>query len=137
MNEHLPIFVYGTLKRGEQRQRMWPHEPVEVRRATVLAALYDLGPYPAMGEGEDPVAGELWFPKAEHTEATLAALDAIECFGQDDVDLYVRRIAQCREAAGELLRAYTYFYADEELLADARRVRPDSDGCCRWTAAKP
>ena len=101
MNQHLPMFVYGTLKRGEVRQRMWPHAPTEVREATLQAALFDLGPYPAITSGDDEVAGELWYVIAEHMEATLAALDEIEGYGQGGVDLYVRRVVTCRDAAGE------------------------------------
>ncbi len=88
------LFVYGTLKRGECRQERWPRPPVEVRAATLRAALYDLGPYPAIGTGEDLVAGELWFIAAEQMDETLRVLDEIEGFGQGGTDLYTRR--DCR-----------------------------------------
>lgn len=136
MTEHLPIFVYGTLKRGEVREQMWPHAPAEVREATLQAALFDLGPYPAITDGNNQVAGELWHVTAEHMDATLAALDEIECYGQGGVDLYVRRVVTCRDAAGEEHSAWTYFYADEEALASRSRVAPDENGKCRWSATK-
>jgi len=136
MNDHLPIFVYGTLKRGEVREKNWPHRPVKVREATLTAALYDLGPYPAIGKGDDVVAGELWFVREEHMDATLAALDQIECYGQDDVDLYVRKIVECRDAGGDTHRAHTYFYANEAALPASRRVKPDAAGRCRWTGQR-
>lgn len=58
MNRHLPIFVYGTLKRGEEREAMWPRWPVRVEAATTLGILYDIGPYPALAAGDDVVEGE-------------------------------------------------------------------------------
>ena len=114
---------------------MWPHPPVRVCSATTRGALYDLGPYPAMGQGEAMVEGELWFVSAEDMAATLAALDAIECYGQGDVDLYVRQIVTCRDEQGHEHSAWTYFYASEDDLKDARRVTPNDDGVCRWSAA--
>ena len=131
----IPIFVYGTLKRGEVRERMWPHAPVEIRLATTRAALYDLGPYPALGEGDDVVAGELWFIEKEHMEQTLAALDEIEGYHQSDSDLYVRRQVDCEDSTGESHRAYTYFYATA--LASNKRMSPNSDGLCVWPANSP
>ena len=132
--EHLPIFVYGTLKRGEERAGMWPHEPLEVREATTRAALYDLGPYPALGEGEDVVGGELWFVAEEHLERTLAALDEIEGYNQGGEDLYVRVDVPCADGGGESHTAFTYFYADEEALSRAHRVMPNAKGICVWSA---
>jgi gamma-glutamylcyclotransferase (GGCT)/AIG2-like uncharacterized protein YtfP len=50
----LPVFVYGTLKRGEVRAACWPREPVKVEEATVRGALFDLGDYPALVPGDYP-----------------------------------------------------------------------------------
>ncbi len=135
MNEHLPIFVYGTLKRREEREKMWPHAPVDVRAATVRAALYDLGSYPAITQGDDLVVGELWFVRDDHLAATLDALDKIEGYNQGGEDLYVRRIVECESNESEV-RAYTYFYADETAILSARRVIPDTAGECVWKASK-
>ena len=129
---HIPIFVYGTLKRGEEREGMWPHAPSEVRFATTRAGLYDLGPYPALGDGDDLVAGELWFIAKQHMEHTLAVLDEIEGYHQRDDDLYLRRKVVCEEDAGDSHPAYTYFYAHD--LSHATRISPNADGLCVWTA---
>jgi gamma-glutamylcyclotransferase (GGCT)/AIG2-like uncharacterized protein YtfP len=66
----LPLFVYGTLKRGESREKKWPFPPVKVLPATTRAALYDLGPYPAIGPGDDTIVGELWFLREEDVAET-------------------------------------------------------------------
>ncbi len=130
--EHLPIFVYGTLKRGEVRERMWPRQATMIELATTRGRLFDLGPYPALCDGDDLIAGELWHVNAEHLAVTLDALDEIECYGKDDVDLYVRRIVECRTSDGHVRRAYTYFFADPSLLKDRQRMMPNAAGVCLW-----
>lgn len=133
-DEHLPIFVYGTLKRGECREPNWPRPAVRIERATTRGKLYDLGPYPAMIYGPDIIDGELWYVTAEDLKVTLAALDEIECFGNDNVDLYVREIVQCRVESGSIQRAHAYFLASPQQLADRDAIAPDHDGRCRWNA---
>lgn len=132
----LPLFVYGTLKRGESRDKQWPFAPLKVCPATTCAALYDLGPYPAIGPGNDCVAGELWFVRDEHLAATLRQLDAIEGYQQGGPDLYVRRIITCSDNWGWSHRAYAYFFADARRLATFRRISPSPDGRCSWTGKK-
>ena len=129
----LPVFVYGTLMRGEVREPAWPHPPKRVTRATTAGQLYDLGPYPAMISGKDAIVGELWWMHAEHMAETLHVLDDIECFGRDEVDLYVRTIVRCQTEDGETVSAHAYYFADPKLLAETKRVLPDDSGCCRWS----
>ena len=130
--EPLPIFVYGTLKRGEERARCWPRPPRLVEPATTRGRLFDLGPYPALVEGDDRVLGELWHIEPADMEATLKTLDAIECFGVEEVDLYVRRVVDCETVAGDTIRAYAYFLANPTELGGARAVPPDAAGLCHW-----
>ena len=113
---------------------MWPRSAVKVELATTLGRLYSLGPYPAMTEGIEKIEGELWFVLSDGLEVTLAALDDIECFGNDDIDLYVRRIVQCELESGEVQRSYTYFFANPNELVDRSVILPDRDGRCRWSA---
>jgi gamma-glutamylcyclotransferase (GGCT)/AIG2-like uncharacterized protein YtfP len=132
--ENLPIFVYGTLKQGEERAPRWPRPPQRIVSAVTCGQLYDLGPYPALVPGEDRVLGELWFIAPEDIAVTLKVLDEIECFGNEDVDLYVRRITECTTHKGSTERAYVYYFANPDELARANRVRPDASGLCCWTA---
>jgi gamma-glutamylcyclotransferase (GGCT)/AIG2-like uncharacterized protein YtfP len=126
------VFVYGTLQRGEERERCWPHAPLSIEAAEIRAALFDLGDYPAIIAGDDRVAGELWHFAADHIEATLRALDEIECFGQGGVDLYFRRLVTCRLPSGESTEAHTYFLASEADARKHQRVLADNNGVCRW-----
>jgi gamma-glutamylcyclotransferase (GGCT)/AIG2-like uncharacterized protein YtfP len=72
------VFVYGTLKRGEVRARSWPRLPLKVDPATVRGTLFDLEAYPALVEGNQIVAGELWHFAPDDIPETLAVLDMIE-----------------------------------------------------------
>lgn len=131
-NEVLPIFVYGTLQRGECREGCWPHLPQRVEWAEIRGRLLDLGPYPALVSGDDRIRGELWTIAAEHLEETLGVLDRIEgCVG-DAGDEYVRDVIECETAAGKRL-AYVYRYADPGRIAAFPRVEADGAGACRWT----
>jgi gamma-glutamylcyclotransferase (GGCT)/AIG2-like uncharacterized protein YtfP len=132
----LPLFVYGTLKRGEAREGKWPFLPLQVLPATTRAALYDLGPYPAIGPGDDLVAGELWFLRDEDVAETLRQFDAIEGYQQGGPDLYVRKVIECRDDAGQTHQAFAYFYANPHWLVSGRRVAPAGDGCCQWTGKR-
>lgn len=127
------IFVYGTLQRGEVRERCWPRKPLRIEWATVGGQLRDLGEYPALVAGEDLVLGELWHLAAADMDATLATLDEVEWYGQNDDDEYVREVVACRTLSGEDRRAYTYRYAKSHEIVMLPIVLPDADGFCRWT----
>lgn len=128
----LAIFVYGTLQRGEERERCWPFPPQRIDLAEIRAELYDLGAYPAIIAGRDRVVGECWKFAPPHLAGTLEVLDEIEGYGQGDVDLYIRRVVECRTVRGERVTAYTYFYAREDEARSYQRVIPSPDGFCRW-----
>lgn len=136
MGEPLAVFVYGTLKRGDVREKCWPRTPVKVEGATVRGELYDLGPYPGLIEGDDVVAGELWSIAAEDVAATLAALDEVEGFRGAVDDLYRRVVVECRTAAG-VIPAWTYLYARASELRAEQRILPDREGVCGWTRSRP
>lgn len=130
--EHLPVFVYGTLQRGEVRSHRWPRPPVKVESATIRGLIRDLGPYPALVPGDGMVLGELWHLRAQDLEQTLRVLDEIECYGNEEVDLYVRRVVECATEEGAVKRGYTYFIANPESVRDMPIVAPDEQGRARW-----
>ena len=75
-NNPEPVFVYGTLKKGERlnyhmRQSTYVGEAETIPRYI----LYDVGSYPAMKEGgRKSIYGELYLVDRE----TLAKLDRVE-----------------------------------------------------------
>lgn len=126
------IFVYGTLKRGQPRERIWPHEPENIVEAFIRATLVDLGPYPAIIDGDDLVAGELWMLPPADIDPTLAALDAVEGYRQGRNDLYERRVVSCSQRHGGRRDGHTYFFANPHQIAGKPVIAPDPDGYCRW-----
>ena len=125
------VFVYGTLKRGQSREKSWPRMPLSVTTAMVRGHLYDLGRYPGLIDGGDVVAGELWSFSTADMPPTLAVLDEIEgIFGQDD-DEYRRVIVECLISNQEL-PAWTYFYARRAAVMSAQRIMPNNHGLCEW-----
>ena len=126
------VFVYGTLKRGEAREKCWPRRPLSVEPATVRGRLYDLGPYPALIEGAETVAGELWNFAAEDLSPTLAALDEIEGYRGREEDQYRRVVIQCRLPGGEVA-AWTYLFSRLQDIARATKIPPDENGVRRWS----
>jgi gamma-glutamylcyclotransferase (GGCT)/AIG2-like uncharacterized protein YtfP len=126
------VFVYGTLKRGECRARFWPHPPVRVERATIRGRLYDLGPYPALGPGEDIVRGEVWCLAPEYVDETLRALDEVEGATQLKTAYYRRIVVSCRTDDGRDIEAWVYEFGDLSHLQDKPVVLPDANGESSW-----
>jgi gamma-glutamylcyclotransferase (GGCT)/AIG2-like uncharacterized protein YtfP len=79
------IFVYGTLKRGQCREKCWPLQPLQIRQAWTLGKLIDLGPYPALLEGNDRIHGELWSFKECDIAWVRQVLDKVEVTNQPGV----------------------------------------------------
>jgi gamma-glutamylcyclotransferase (GGCT)/AIG2-like uncharacterized protein YtfP len=129
------VFVYGTLKRGEQRAPLWPRSPQRVEQAVARGQLHDLGPYPAMVDGTDQILGELWTLAAEDLALTLRELDAIECYDQGGVDLFVRRVIECRTLDGQVHAAHAYFYGQPDKISQTPTAVPAADGYCRWSGS--
>ena len=120
------IFVYGTLKRNQLRGQLWPHPPVEIRPAVIRASLYDLGPYPAIGPGDDYVFGEAWRLLEAHMQPTLEVLDQIE--GYDALiknNEYLRVLAEIIYEDGSVGEAHTYQFAAKDRLVRFRRMVPN------------
>lgn len=126
------FFVYGTLQRGEVRERCWPRPPLCVEPAYAYARLHDLGPYPAIVEGGDRVRGELWTLAPEDVPATLLALDAVEGYDQGGPDWYVRRTITCWTLDGVSHGAFTYYLGAGQDIQFAPIVPPDAEGNCDW-----
>jgi gamma-glutamylcyclotransferase (GGCT)/AIG2-like uncharacterized protein YtfP len=130
------VFFYGTLMAGFDRRRRADIDSklTFVGRATMRAALFDLGLYPAaVPSCEGEVLGELY--ETIDPDTVLAVLDEIEGYrpGRPDQSLYTRDRVDVRLTDGSELSAWAYFY--NAPLGSAPRiasgdyleyVRPDS-----------
>jgi gamma-glutamylcyclotransferase (GGCT)/AIG2-like uncharacterized protein YtfP len=132
MLEHLPIFVYGTLKRGQCRERCWPKPPLRVQTAVTRGRLYDLGPYPALVPGDDLVRGELWHLDPGDLPETLEKLDAVEGCVEGTGDQYTRVAIECQDKNGRTHRAYAYQFANPDKITRFPIVTPAPNGHCEW-----
>ena len=102
------LFVYGTLRPGQQR---WPAIEFFVARsepATLSGfTLYDLpAGYPAIEPGDGTVVGTLLHLEAERVEEAISKADAIEGYREGDGQSLYERVEV--EVAG--VSAYTYVY---------------------------
>ena len=111
------LFVYGTLLPGLCR-----HDAMHGARwlgpAHINAALYDLGPYPAVVHGEGVTHGLL----AEVDDALLTRLDAIEEYHPEAParSEYLRQRITAHTDAGHSHGAWCYVYARD--VGSARRL---------------
>lgn len=139
MTKHLPFFVYGTLKRDQHNECVWPAKALEVQWGTTRGVLYDLGYFPAMVAGEGVVGGEVWFMDEDDMVATLKALDRLEGYNPRGGGLYDRRqvavtLTSGRDRGTEVI-CWAYFMVStdkiEEVLGDLVLVQP-VDGVATW-----
>ena len=106
------VFVYGTLRRGEQRDinRLLP-APVWVGSGQVMGTLYDLGSYPGLVLGSGgTVVGEIY----QVTAALERQLDEIEEVWPQDSGEYTRShvpVTLRTEPAGALPEQVCLVYA--------------------------
>lgn len=133
------VFVYGTLKTGQCREKHWPIRPQLIVKAWIEAELYDTGPYPAIGVGHDLVAGELWMFLPSEIASVLSALDEVEGYRENapDSNLYLREAIQCVTVHGERADAYAYVYARTHEFSGFRRLLPVHDFAGRRLAVWP
>lgn len=131
------IFAYGTLKRGGERDHVWPYQPHHWSVAHIRGALYDLGPYPGLLPGDDSIRGELWQFSMDQIPAILAVLDEVEGYcGNTERDCFVRVITEATDDTGHPLPAYVYQLARLIDFPLATRVSPNAAGECEWPAEK-
>jgi gamma-glutamylcyclotransferase (GGCT)/AIG2-like uncharacterized protein YtfP len=107
------VFFYGTLMAGFDRRRRAGIDDklTYVGRGSIVAALFDLGIYPAAIPAlEGRVWGELYAMR--DADIVLAALDEIEGYraGDPDRSLYTRGEADVLLPDGSAARAWVYFY---------------------------
>jgi len=108
------VFVYGTLRRGEERHpALLRHAATGGEAAATDGTLLDLGPYPGLivDGPRGSVAGEVY--RAPDPDALFAELDAIETFRgfRAPGSLYRRAIVRVRQANLGSTLAWTYVYA--------------------------
>jgi len=117
----LPVFVYGTLRRGEKNYsgflagRTLREEP-----ATTAGRLFYVadGGYPYLEPGTGTVIGELIHLLPERYEETLQGLDALEEYDPADEanSVYLRREAPVTLENGARVTAWVYYWNTPQIV---------------------
>ena len=128
------LFVYGTLMPGFANFRLIERYVRSARPGTVQGILVDLGSFPALIPGDGRVRGVLLAVDAE----ALTITDHIEGYHPDrGQSLYVREMVEIELDDGNVVEAWTYFFAHPNHIQDRPRLILDEvDGvpiCC-WPA---
>lgn len=127
------VFVYGTLKKDQLRGTLWPRGPICIEPAIAQGLLWDLGSYPGLIPGDDPILGEVWTFEPCDIIPTLETLDAIEGYDpKSDTGLYLRRkidvhLLSQDQKQNPPLRCFTYMIPDINVWPKARRIKPRID----------
>ena len=127
-DEVVAFFAYGTLKRGEAREPLWPCRPIAVLRGVTPGTLWQVADYPGLTlEGDTRVLGELWLFRAKQEARVLEVLDEVEGYPT----LYTREKVPCETLDGQPIIATTYVF-NKPILPEYRRIMPDSKGLIDW-----
>lgn len=107
-DEYLPIFVYGTLRPGQENYDRFVLGKTtrEVRAMLADHAMFVLDGYPCITEdtGAGNVIGDALYLSPEHFPAVLAALDQLEGYMSGNASspyLRVRRSVRTEEGGGD------------------------------------
>lgn len=128
--DQLPLFVYGTLRQGQENYWLMRGNTVSEVSATIeQMALYSLRAYPMMVEGEGRVYGELITLHPRVYSRLLTDLDQLEGYSPDR-DSRFRRVERCvRTEVGSTLLAWVYLGDQRVLEAEAHVAIPHGDWC--------
>lgn len=100
---NIPVFVYGTLLKGENNHNAYLKESVFVGEGNIVGyEMYDLGYYPGIVSGKGNVLGEVYYV----TEETLSRIDILEGEGS----LYIKTWVRVRMKNGKRVAAWVYVY---------------------------
>lgn len=115
MEARLPVFVYGTLRPGEENYPTHLNGRTEqILPATIRGRLFYVadGGYPYLEPGEGIVRGELVYLDPDRYEQTLRRLDELEEYdpGDEEHSVYLRRRAEVTLSGGTTVAAWTYYW---------------------------
>jgi len=119
--KRLPVFVYGTLRRGEKNYAGYlAGRTIREEPATAAGRLFYVadGGYPYLEPGPGAVAGDLIHLDPELYDETLQRLDALEEYapGDEANSVYLRRETSVVLADGERVAAWIYYWNSPQIV---------------------
>src|SRR5215213_591860 len=130
--EQLPLFTYGTLRRGQENYALLRGNTLNEIPATLEGvALYSLYAYPMIVEGNSVVHGELLTLHPRLYSRVLGDLDQLEGFQPDAADgSRFRRIERhVKTDNGVTVLAWVYVGNPSVLLNEPHVQIPHGDWC--------
>ena len=107
-NRELPLFIYGTLRKGESAENEIAADVLRRAPARARARLLEINaPYPAavFGDDEGLLPGEIvWFKPEKFVEA----IDRVDVY--ENAPFLFRRILVTVETEGQQVEAWAYTY---------------------------
>ena len=101
--EKTPIFVYGTLLKGERNHNVYLRDSIYAGKGKIFGyEMYNLGHYPGIIAGYGTVPGEVYY-------VTAGALEEINRL-EGEGSLYIKTIVMVKMENGESLAAWGYVY---------------------------
>lgn len=126
-DQQLPLFVYGTLRSGEQNYALLRGKTTsEVLAYTYHMELYSLGAYPMMVSGHGTVYGELMTLEPSFYQPVMRLIDRLEGHRDDNSGLYQRQPITVLDACGNLVKAWAYLGNVEGIGLKCERI-PNGD----------
>jgi len=127
-DDSLPLFVYGTLRKGGENHSLLRGRTVYEMCATLAGAtLMALPRYPMLIDGAAVVQGELMILHPRFYSDVLAKLDYFEGYRPgDDTSLYFRVERTVTSEGGSLRRAWVYM-GNPRWLDPSASVIPHGD----------
>jgi gamma-glutamylcyclotransferase (GGCT)/AIG2-like uncharacterized protein YtfP len=109
-DEQIPLFVYGTLRHGQENYMLLRGNTLSEIPATISGmVIYSLSTYPVIVEGESVVHGDLMTIHPRSYSRVLEDLDQLEGYRPGDESCFYRRVVRCvKTASGHEVRAWLY-----------------------------
>lgn len=133
-----PIFVYGSLRHGQENYGLLRGKTLAEIPATLQGVqMYSLGWYPVITETERErdsiVYGELVIIHPRYYSETLKQLDLLEGYDEEATEpsLYSRLKRCVRARSGREVMAWVYIGSEELVAAEAQEAVPNGDWV-RW-----
>ncbi len=126
--EQSPLFVYGTLRHGQENYSLLRGNTVaEIPAVIERMALYSLRAYPMVVEGESVVHGELMTLHPRIYSRLMADLDQLEGY-RPGSDSRFERVKRCvRTEGGAEVAAWVYVGNPHMLEVEAHVLIPHGD----------
>jgi gamma-glutamylcyclotransferase (GGCT)/AIG2-like uncharacterized protein YtfP len=114
MKKQLPVFVYGTLRKGFGNYRLLKGKTIKEECGLIDGAIYPVssnGGFPCLVEQKGVVVGELMYIEPNMYEQVLERLDGLEGYREKDerYSMYLRRVRTVQTRGGNV-EAYVYIW---------------------------